>query len=247
MHPLQAASLILGYASKPRAQEGKIPCPDKQSQAGVYRLHCRYYASLGEVEIEAEQASASNRPKQLDLSGRVTQTLNMSLESLTPSQYQQAFEAYGEEHGLHARSQAVPRLSHAIARSPSASQKLLDAATQEAEELCGATASGAHLIEAALDEGVAIAVVNFPEEALEQLDREATESAGVKISRLSPVDPSHNGGMLRARTEQGAIKIGFNEDELSYYRSWSEEEMDELGIELSFDPIEAPDIEPEEQ
>lgn len=169
------------------------------------------------------------------------------MESLTPTQYQAAFEAYGEEHGYAARTQALPRLSRAIYNNPAACEKLIGAATQEAEQLTGASASEAHIVEGAVEEGVVVIIVNFPQEALDGLDREALAAGGIEIRRLSAIDPSHSAGMLRARTKAGAFSTGFNEDRLTFYRSFSEQEMDELGVEIPFDPAEAPDLEPEEQ
>ena len=169
----------------------------------------------------------------------------MTDDSLTPLDYQKKREDYVVRKGHLVAHQSVKSLTDAVLSSNDAINKILAATVALAKEQSGLSAEPqARMVDTAIAGGLATITASA---AFEAEDIENLKPEDLKSKAYSHVlDESHNDGSV-FRTKHGAFSQGIDQSRLVFYRSFSAEELDELGIVLEWEVVEAVDEEPDDR
>lgn len=171
----------------------------------------------------------------------------MSDDSLTPEEYEQRRNQYAEQHGWLTTNQNIKQVSSAILSSSKAQDQLREAILEDLKTRVPLTAEPlVHPITSiAFEYDLIIMTASYERIDLENLDYQQIEG---KQTRLSPIDPSHGASTLINRTAKGSFRTGMGDEKtLTYYKSWTLEEMGQMGVLIEWDPAEQPDQEPDDQ
>lgn len=140
-------------------------------------------------------------------------------------------------------------MAAAVGRQPAALAVLCEVTIEEAQQRSGLSGPfAAQALDPELTDHVVLIKAYYLEDGAEAANRMTEE-----VSSAAVLDESLRAGMIRRRTENGAFKLWQHRggrdnplhDQLEYFRSYTNEELDQLEIKLEWDPSEAPDREPD--